>query len=66
MGKKNKFLSWLGFGKKDEEQQKAQQAEEQARLEAEKLEQERIAKEQAEREEAQRLAREAESCKRIR
>ena len=66
MGKKNKFLSWLGFGKKDEEQQKAQQAEEQARLEAEKLaqekaEQERIAKEQAEREEAERLAREAEA-----
>ncbi len=68
MGKKNKFLSWLGFGKKDEEQQKAQQAEEQARLEAEKLaqekaEQERIAKEQAEREEAARLAREAEQVR---
>ncbi|MBE0355565.1 signal recognition particle-docking protein FtsY [Pseudoalteromonas phenolica] len=66
MGKKNKFLSWLGFGKKDEEQQKAQQAEEQARLEAEKLEQERIAKEQAEREEAERLAREAEAAEQAR
>ena len=71
MGKKNKFLSWLGFGKKDEEQQKAQQAEEQARLEAEKLaqekaEQERNAKEQAEREEAERLAREAEAAEQAR
>ena len=71
MGKKNKFLSWLGFGKKDEEQQKAQQAEEQARLEAEKLaqekaEQERIAREQAEREEAERLAREAEAAEQAR
>ncbi|RZQ54710.1 signal recognition particle-docking protein FtsY [Pseudoalteromonas phenolica] len=71
MGKKNKFLSWLGFGKKDEEQQKAQQAEEQARLEAEKLaqekaEQERIAKKQAEREEAERLALEAEAAEKAR
>ncbi len=61
MGKKNKFLSWLGFGKKDEEQQKAQQAEEQARLEAEKL-----AHEKAEREEAERLARETEAAEQAR
>ena len=61
MGKKNKFLSWLGFGKKDEEQQKAQQAEEQARLEAEKL-----AQEKAEREEAERLARETEMAEQAR
>ncbi|TMN45473.1 cell division protein FtsY, partial [Pseudoalteromonas sp. S2755] len=36
MGKKNKFLSWLGFGKSDKEQQEAER-------------QEQLAKEQAER-----------------
>ena len=67
MAKKNKFLSWLGFGKKCDEQQTAQQTEEQAKLESEKLAQEkaeqekseqvRIAKEQAAHEEAAEQAR---------
>ena len=53
---KNKFLSWLGFGKKDEQQQQEEArlaAEEQARLEAEE-------KAKVEAEEAERLAAEAE------
>ncbi|WP_082305765.1 signal recognition particle-docking protein FtsY [Pseudoalteromonas sp. '520P1 No. 423'] len=71
MAKKNKFLSWLGFGgKKDnEETQKAeelaaQEAAEQAKIEAERLAQEKaelLAKEQAAEQElieAQRLAKE--------
>lgn len=53
---KNKFLSWLGFGKKDEQQQQEEAclaAEEQARLEAQE-------KAKVEAEEAARLAAEAE------
>ncbi|WP_125558284.1 signal recognition particle-docking protein FtsY [Pseudoalteromonas rubra] len=59
MGKKNKILSWLGFGKSDKKQQEAER--EAARLaeeQAQREEAERLAKEQAEREEAERLAKE--------
>ncbi|MFH6955372.1 signal recognition particle-docking protein FtsY [Pseudoalteromonas sp. XMcav1-K] len=61
---KNKFLSWLGFGKKDEQQQQEEArlaAEEQARLEAEeKARLEAEAEEKRQAEEAARLAAEAE------
>ncbi|WP_082916338.1 signal recognition particle-docking protein FtsY [Pseudoalteromonas neustonica] len=55
MAKKNKFLSWLGFGKSDKNQQVEQAAEEanNQQAEAERLEQERIT---AERLEAERIA----------
>ena len=66
---KNKFLSWLGFGKKEAEQEQAQrEAEEQARLEAEAETQREVeeaarleaeAKAQREAEEAARLEAEA-------
>ncbi|RXE85760.1 signal recognition particle-docking protein FtsY [Pseudoalteromonas sp. A757] len=59
MGKKNKFLSWLGFGKSDKEQQEAERQEQLAKEQAEREEAERqaqLAKEQAEREEAERQA----------
>ncbi|MCF2827367.1 MULTISPECIES: signal recognition particle-docking protein FtsY [unclassified Pseudoalteromonas] len=55
MGKKNKFLSWLGFGKSDKEQQEAERQEQLAKEQAEREEAElqaQLAKEQAEREEA--------------
>ncbi|WP_372767981.1 signal recognition particle-docking protein FtsY [Pseudoalteromonas sp.] len=56
---KNKFLSWLGFGKKDEQQQQEEArlaAEEQARLEAEeKVRLEAEAEEKRQAEEAARL-----------
>ncbi|ATC97938.1 MAG: signal recognition particle-docking protein FtsY [Pseudomonadota bacterium] len=61
---KNKFLSWLGFGKKDEQQQQEEArlaAEEQARLEAEeKARLEAEAEEKRQAEEAARIAAEAE------
>ena len=61
MGKKNKFLSWLGFGKKDAEQQSqiqeqeaqlAKEQEAQAKLDQEQLEAEAQAKREAEKEAA--------------
>ncbi|MFY8350153.1 signal recognition particle-docking protein FtsY [Pseudoalteromonas sp. SSM20] len=62
---KNKFLSWLGFGKKDEQQQQEEArlaAEEQARLEAEeKARLEAEAEEKRQIEEATRLEAEAEA-----
>ncbi|ESP95235.1 hypothetical protein PL2TA16_04491, partial [Pseudoalteromonas luteoviolacea 2ta16] len=51
MGKKNKFLSWLGFGKSDKEQAEREEAERLVKEQAEREETERLAKEQAEREE---------------
>ncbi len=61
---KNKFLSWLGFGKKDEQQQQEEArlaAEEQARLEAEeKARLEAEAEEKRQAEQAARIAAEAE------
>lgn len=62
MGKKNKFLSWLGFGKSDKEQQEAERQEQLAKEQAEREEAERqakLAQEQAEREEAERQAQQA-------
>ncbi|MBB1506406.1 signal recognition particle-docking protein FtsY [Pseudoalteromonas sp. SG41-1] len=60
MAKKNKFLSWFGFGKSDKNQQVEQTAQEadNQQAEVERLEQQRIAAEQAEAErlEQQRIA----------
>ncbi|TMO60100.1 signal recognition particle-docking protein FtsY [Pseudoalteromonas aurantia] len=65
MGKKNKFLSWLGFGKKDAEQQSqiqeqeaqlAKEQEAQAKLDQEQLEAEAQAKLEQERVEAEKQA----------
>ncbi|MDW7550284.1 signal recognition particle-docking protein FtsY [Pseudoalteromonas peptidolytica] len=59
MGKKNKFLSWLGFGKSDKAQQEAEREAQLAKEQAEREEAERQAqqaKEAAERAEAERQA----------
>ncbi len=63
MGKKNKFLSWLGLGKSDKKQEEERiEAERQAQLAKEQAEREaaerqaQLAKEQAEREAAERQA----------
>ncbi|NMM41527.1 signal recognition particle-docking protein FtsY [Pseudoalteromonas arctica] len=58
MAKKNKFLSWFGFGKSDKDQQVEQTAQEadNQQAEVERLEQQRIAAEQAEARDAERQA----------
>ena len=58
MAKKNKFMSWLGFGKSDKKQAEADKQQALAKEQAEKAEQERLAAEQAE---AERLQAEAEA-----
>ncbi|WP_275074500.1 signal recognition particle-docking protein FtsY [Pseudoalteromonas ostreae] len=69
MAKKNKFLSWFGFGKSDKNQQVEQTAQEadNQQAEVERLEQQRIVAEQAEAErlEQQRIAAEQAEAERL-